>query len=46
MKRDPKENELRALIVRAFAEARAKGKADWRTMMLGVLKNRLLQSVV
>ena len=44
MKRDPKENELRALIVRAFAEARAKNKADWRTMMLGVLKNRLLQS--
>ena len=44
MKRDPKENELRALIVRAFAEARAKDKADWRTMMLGVLKNRLLQS--
>ena len=44
MKRDPKENELRALIVRAFTEAKVKGKAGWRTMMLGVLKNRLLQS--
>ena len=44
MKGNPKEDELRALIVRAFAEARAKGKADWRTMKLGVLKNRLLQS--
>ena len=44
MKRDSKENELRALIVRAFAEARAKGKADWRTMNLAVLKNGLLQS--
>ena len=44
MKRDPKENELRALIVRAFAEARAKGAADWRTINLTVLKNRLLQS--
>ena len=43
MKRDPKEDELRALIVRAFAEAKAKGKADWRMMKLGVLKNRLLQ---
>ena len=29
MKRDPKEEELRALIVRAFDVARAKGKADW-----------------
>ncbi len=44
MKRDAKEDELRALIVQAFTEARAKGKADWRTMQLGVLKNRLLQS--
>ena len=44
MTRDPREDELRALIVRPFAEAKAKGKADWRTMKLGVLKNRLLQS--
>ena len=43
MKHDRKEDQLRALIVRAFAEARTKGKADWRTMTLGVLKNRLLQ---
>ena len=28
MKRDPKEEELRALIVRAFDVARAKGKAQ------------------
>ena len=41
---DTRENELRALIVRAFIVARAKGKVDWRTMMLGVLKNRLLDS--
>ena len=28
VKRDPKENELRALIVRSFADAKGKGKAD------------------
>ena len=43
MKRDWKKDELRELIVWAFTEARATGKVDWRTMKLGVLKNRLLQ---
>ena len=42
MKRDPKEEQLRALMVRAFASAKSRGKTDWRRMQLSVLKNRLL----
>lgn len=40
---DIQEQELRELLVRAFADAKAKGKADWQTMELSVLKNRVLQ---
>ena len=38
-----KKSELRQLFVQAFADAKAKGKPDWRTMDLSVLKNRILQ---
>ena len=35
--------ELRALFIQAFVDAKAKGKPGWRKMNLSVLKNRLLQ---
>lgn len=35
--------ELRELLVQVFADAKASGKAEWRSMEIGVLKNRLLQ---
>ena len=34
---------MRDLFVRAFADAKAKGKPGWRKMHLSVMKNRLLQ---
>lgn len=45
MKMDGKrsEDQFLALVLRAFADARAKRKRNWRRMELGVLKNRLLQ---
>ena len=43
MVRREKEREFRELVLQAFADARAKGKSNWRTMDLSVLKNRLLQ---
>ena len=42
MSKNTKNQELRDLIVQAFADAKAKGKPDWQRMNLGVLKNRLL----
>lgn len=36
-------SEARALVLAAFEQARAKGKRDWRTMTVAVLKNRILQ---
>ena len=44
VRRVAKEHEIRALIVQAFTEAKAKGKPDWRTMQLGLLNKRLLGS--
>ncbi len=38
-----KEREFRELVLQAFGDAKAKGKSNWRTMDLSVLKNRLLQ---
>ena len=38
-----KQKEFRKLVMQAFADAKAKGKPNWRTMELSVLKNRLLQ---
>ena len=38
-----RELEFRRLVIRAFQDAHASGKQDWRTMNLSVLKNRLLQ---
>ena len=38
-----KKRQFRGLVLQAFADAWAKGKEDWRTMQLSVLKNRLLQ---
>jgi hypothetical protein len=35
---------LRRLVLTAFETARLKGKPDWKSMTLGVLKNRLLQA--
>ena len=43
MSRKTRDQELRQLFVQAFAAAKDKGKADWQTMQLSVLKNRLLQ---
>lgn len=37
------ERHLRELLIAAFADAKNKGKRDWQTMHLSVLKNRLLQ---
>lgn len=44
--RDRTQHDLstaRALVLAAFEQARAKGKSDWRTMTVAVLKNRILQ---
>ncbi len=35
--------DVRALILAAFKQARAKGKPDWEVMTTAVLKNRILQ---
>lgn len=40
---NPPSTKIDKLIVTAFKAARDSGKADWRTMKLAVLKNRLLQ---
>lgn len=37
------DDEALALVKRAFASAQASGRADWRTMSIAVLKNRLLE---
>ena len=37
------EAEFRELLAAAFADAKAKGKVDWKIMHVSVLKNRLLQ---
>ena len=37
------QQEFRELVMQAFADARKRGKKNWRTMDLSVLKNRLLQ---
>ena len=41
--RKDKTKEFRELVQQAFDDARAKGKPNWRTMEVSVLKNRLLQ---
>ena len=43
MSKKNKQRELRELVIQAFSDAKAKGKPDWRTMALSVLKNRILQ---
>ena len=43
MSKKDKQRELRELVIQAFSDAKTKGKPDWRTMALSVLKNRLLQ---
>ena len=43
MSKNDKQRELRELVIQAFSDAKTKGKPDWRTMALSVLKNRLLQ---
>ena len=42
MRKKAKLRELRKLVVQAFSDAKTKGKPDWQTMNLSVLKNRLL----
>ena len=37
------DSEFLQLALQSFADAKAKGKRDWQTMELSVLKNRLLQ---
>ena len=43
MSKKDKQRELRELVIQAFSDAKTRGKPDWRTMALSVLKNRLLQ---
>ena len=43
MSEKDKQRELRELVIQAFSDAKGKGKTDWRTMALSVLKNRILQ---
>ena len=43
MSKKDKRRKLRDLVIQAFSDAKTKGKPDWRTMALSVLKNRLLQ---
>ena len=40
--RREKKREFLELVLQAFADAKAKGKPNWRTMDLSVLKNHLL----
>ena len=39
---DPRLESARELVLRAYAAAKATGRADWRRMTTAVLKNRLL----
>ena len=41
--RGHREKVFRELVLQAFADAKAKGKPNWQTMDLSVLKNRILQ---
>ena len=44
MNKKGQSEQLRNLIIDAFATAKEKGKENWQTMELGVLKNRILQA--